>query len=499
MKIECAEQLGVLLTTKKKIKIIVGGRASTKSTFKSANVLARVSQGERWCCAREVQNSIEDSVHAMLIDEIERCGFKGFTITKTGITHASGGAIFYKGLSRNITSLKGLSADGVWIEEGEGLSANTIKVLTASLRVSAKDYDKSIRLGVETKIPEIWITMNRGASNDPVAAKFLSRAEKELNRCKFYEDDFLMVVEINWNDIPEAWFLGSGLEVERKDDEANMSAAEYNHKWNGAYSDFIENAIIKPEWFDACVDAHKLDRFKAAFKPMGAKFAAHDPFDGGGDAGGYAMRHGSIVMRVASKDHGEVDETCDWATDLAREDGVDWFIWDGDGMGTGLKRQVSDAFAGTRTKYHMFKGSLSGVAQDNARLPYMKIGDENQKPATYSETFKNNRAQYYTLLANRCYNTYRAVVRGDYVDPDDMISFDSDGIDNIRNLRSEITRIPRKKNANDLIQIMDKQQMKGEGIPSPNEADSVMMLMYTPPIRKRARPTAPPPTVNHWN
>jgi len=129
LKIQIADQLGVLLTTPKKIKIIVGGRASTKSTFKADNVLARVAGGERWCCAREVQDSIEDSVHAMLIDEIERCGFDGFIIQKNAIYHESGGQIFYKGLSRNISSLKGLNADGLWIEEGEGLSAATIGLM----------------------------------------------------------------------------------------------------------------------------------------------------------------------------------------------------------------------------------------------------------------------------------------------------------------------------------------------------------------------------------
>lgn len=498
LKIKIANKLGVLLQKPKKIKIIVGGRASTKSTFKADNVLSRVAAGERWCCAREIQDSIEDSVHQMLIDEIERCGFTGFTVQKASIHHSSGGQIFYKGLSRNITSLKGLNTDGLWIEEGEGLSKQTIKVLTASLRVSALDAQKAKDAGEDAKVPEIWITMNRGSSKDPVSEKFLKRAEKELTRCGFYEDDYLMVVQINYTDIPKSWFLGSGLEQERADDELNMDAAEYDHKWNGAYSDFVANAIIKPAWFDACVDAHKLDRLKNVFKPMGAKIAAHDPFDDGNDAGGYAMRHGSIVLKVASKSEGEIDKTCDWATGQAHNDNVDWFVWDGDGMGTGLKRQVSDAFKGTKIQYHMFKGSLSGMGQDNAKKPYMRLGDENQKLVTYAQTFKNNRAQYYSMLAERCYNTYRCVVGGEYVDPDEMISFDSDGIDNLAGFRSELTRIPKKDNGNGLIQIMNKAEMKALDIDSPNEADSVMMTMFTPIVRVVPKSVAPPPTVNHW-
>jgi len=129
---------------------------------------------------------------------------------------------------------------------------------------------------------------------------------------------------------------------------------------------------------------------------------------------------------------------------------------------------------------HMYKGSLSGLGQDNADKPYMKQGDEQGRIFTYSETFKNNRAQYYKLLADRCYATFRCVVRGEYVDPDEMISFDSDGIDDLAGLRSEITRIPLKPNANNIIQLMTKQDMKRMQIDSPNQADSVVMCFANP-------------------
>jgi phage terminase large subunit len=299
--------------------------------------------------------------------------------------------------------------------------------------------------------------------------------------CGYYEDDMLMVVEMNYNDMPQSWFRASGLEEERVDDYKKMSRAEYDHKWLGKYLDSVEGAIIKTEWFDACVDAHKLDRLKAMFKPHGAVIASHDPFDDGNDAGGYVCRHGSIIKKVKSKDRGEIDEVCDWATDNAINDGADWFVWDGDGMGTGLKRQISLAFDGTKTKYHMFRGSLSGSAQDNAKEIYIpESGDKDTKPKTYEETFKNNRAQFYIDLADRCYNTYKCVARGEYVDPDNMISFDSDGIDNLASLKSQICRIPKKPQGGGLIQIMNKKEMKLNGIESPNEGDSVMMSLFKP-------------------
>ena len=483
IKIEYVKNLHPIFTKRKRIKIIVGGRGSTKSTGIADYVAAKMSVGELWCCARENQNSIEESVHRNLLDEISRLGMTGFEDTKTSINHIpTGGRAFYRGLARNITSLKSTLSGikGLWIEEGEDLSDNTLRILTASVRLNAKDSERLIA-GEDVSMPEIIITMNRGPRNGAVAKKWLARAEKELGRCGYYEDDMLMVVEMNYTDMPPAWFKASGLEEERLDDVDKLSRAEYDHKWHGKYLDSIEGAIIKAEWFDACVDAHKLDRLKTAFTPHGAKIVAHDPFDDGQDAGGYAIRHGSIIKHVRSKSKGEIDEVCDWATDHAINDGADWFVWDGDGMGTGLKRQVSTAFEGKNTKYHIFKGSLSGSGQDNATKIYLSSdGDSDTKPKTYAETFKNNRAQYYIELADRCYNTYKCVVRGEYIDPDEMISFDSDGIENLSDLKSQLTRIPKKPHGGGLIQIMNKQDMKKLGIPSPNEADSVMMTMFKP-------------------
>lgn len=489
--IEYVENLHPIFTKPKRIKIIVGGRGSTKSTGIADYVSAQLTNGQLWCCARENQNSIEESVHRTILDEISRLEIPGFEDTKTSINHLpTGGRTFYRGLSRNITSLKSTLSgiDGLWIEEGEDISDNTLRVLTASVRLNAKDSQRLIS-GEDVKMPEIIITMNRGARTGAVAKKWLSRAEKDLQRCGYYEDDLIMVVQMNYTDMPQSWFIASGLEEERLDDKDKLSLAAYRHKWLGDYLDEVENSIIKPEWFDAAIDAHKLDRMKKAFEPRGAIVAAHDPSDTGNDAKGYSLRHGSIFKKVLEMNTGEIDEGCDWATEQALKDGADWFIWDCDGMGVGLKRQVSIAFNGKPIKTHMFRGGLSGSGQDNAEDIYLPIDNENRKddPKTYAETFKNNRAQYSIALANRFYNTYRAVVRGDYVDPDEMISIDSSGVESIDTLRSECCRVPRKKNNTGLIQIMSKADMKSNGIESPNMYDSLMMNMFKTPITKDRR------------
>ena len=213
VQIDHVDRLGILLRKPKRIKIIVGGRASTKSTFVADYVLDQVAHGIDWCCGREYQNSIDDSVHSLLSDEIDRLGFPGFEVLKTEINHSSGGRAFYRGLARNIASLKGIHTPRLWAEEGETLSENTLRVLTASIRVSAKEQQKAKEEGREAEFSEIWITMNRGSSKDAVSQRYLKRAESELARCGFYEDDLVMIVEINYDENP--WFEGSGLEVER--------------------------------------------------------------------------------------------------------------------------------------------------------------------------------------------------------------------------------------------------------------------------------------------
>ena len=468
IEIEYVDKLHPIFTKPKRIKIIVGGRGSTKSTGIADLAVGTLSQGELWCCAREQLNSIEESVHRTILDEVERFGLDGFDDTKTSITHTSGGRAFYRGLSRNITSLKSTlsGVDRLWIEEGEDLTDNTLRVLTASVRLNATDTQKAIE-GEDVKMPEIIITMNRGSREGAVAKKWLHRAEKELSRCGYYEDDLIMVVELNYTDMPKDWFILSGLEQERLDDYKELTRPQYDHKWLGHYLEDIDNAIIPSEWFDAAIDAHIIKGFKG----KGIKVAAHDPSDSG-DAKGYVMRHGSVVMDIRENTSDDVNDGLDWATDLAIEQGCDHFVWDGDGLGLSLKRQVAANFNGKAIKYHIFHG---GGGVDDPDIVYQDDDFQGTGNRANKNAFRNKRAQYYWDMRDRFYATYRSIEHGEYVDPDKMISLSSD-IKCLSQLRTEVCRIPRKSNGNGIIQILSKPEMKTKyKIESPNLADSLMM------------------------
>lgn len=460
VKLQIVDKLLPLITKPKRIKIAVGGRGSGKSIGFGDIMLMFADNGQRVCAAREFQNSIDDSVHENLKDAINRMELHGFDVQSKGIHSGNGGEVFYKGLARNITSIKSIgNVQKLWIEEGESISENSLKVLTPSIRSSASDKDA----------PEIWISMNRGSTSDAVAKKYLARAERELAKCGYYEDDLMIVVQINWRDNP--WFP-SELEQERSDDQNNLTGAEYRHIWEGEYYDEVENSIIPVEWFDAAIDAHK----KLGFKPLGARIVSHDPSDRGKDPKGLCLRHGSVIEQVLEKPDGDVNDGCDWATDFAIDQRADLFNWDCDGLGVSLRRQVGAALDGTQVDYAMFKGSESPENPEESYLP-VGIETEQAKSRTNIQTFRNKRAQYYWMLRDRFYATYRAVEKKEYLDPDTMISLSS-GISNLEQLRAEVCRIPRKHNGNGMIQIMTKQEMWSKHkIPSPNMADALMMSM----------------------
>jgi phage terminase large subunit len=427
-------------------------------------------------------------VHESLKGEIDRLGLEDcFDVQAAKILGLeNGGELFYKGLARNITSLKSISGvKKLWIEEGESVSERSLRVLTPSIRSTAAANEE------DEDPPEIWITMNRGSKEDAISKKYLERAEEELAKCGRYEDDMIMVVELNYRDNP--WFPPE-LEMERQDDLEHLSEAEYLHVWEGHYFDEVDFSIIKQSWFDASIDAHL--REGKVFQPTGQKVMAYDPADEGKDAKAYAIRHGSVFLDIQQKKDGDFIEGFRWALDAAITAQVDVFTWDGDGMGIGGKLQVQQALNGKRIEQVVFKGSEGPEFPDLLYMPNENDSKSNSK--SNKDTFKNKRAQYYVLLKDRFFNTYRAVVKDDYVDPDKMISISS-AIPNLRELRAEVCRIPEKPGgSNGKIQILSKAEMMKMEIKSPNMADAMMMAMCSPTTRRRPV-VKDVPMVNHFN
>jgi len=449
---------------KKCFKIAIGGRGSGKSmTFADICLMDAQTQGIKTACFREFQNSIDDSVYSLLESEIERLELEGFEVQQNRILYSGQDAFKFRGLARNPEGIKSMHGfKRFWVEEAQTMSVKSLRALTPTLR-----EDES----------EIWMSGNPKSSADPFSQRFIKPYEKELIKNGYYEDDMHLIVVMNYYDNP---FFPDVLEQERAHDNATLSTAEYLHIWEGQFNDEVQGSIIQVDWFNAAIDAH----INLGFKPRGALIAAHDPSDEGGDSKGYALRHGSVFTEISENETGDVNEGCDWATDKAITEQVDHFVWDCDGLGVTLKRQVNQSLKGKKVEPVMFKGSESVDRPDSIYQPIE--GEERHKAKTNKQTFKNKRAQYYWRLRDRFYNTYRAVVHGVYIDPDELISLSSE-IKDLDVIRSEICRIPQKPNGNGVIQIMSKIEMAKLEIPSPNMADSMMMTMIEPVINKKPK------------
>ena len=457
-----------VLISKKRVIVLVGGRSSAKSTSVAQWILSVVEmEGSDVLCGREFQSSIEDSVHKLLSNLIEKHNLVNAAVTDKKIdfnTPRGLGRIRYKGFARNSSAVR--SAEDYkrsWVEEAQYLSQQSIDDLMPTIRKGGS---------------QLIFTANLMASNDPFSKRFIVPFKKQLDRDGFYEDHMHLIIVMNWRDNP--WW-NTEMEMERKRDFETRPRAEYDHIWEGAFNDSVENSIIKTEWFDAAIDSH----IKIGFKPTGFKVVSHDPSDLGGDSKGLVLRHGSVILDVQEKSDGDVNEGCDWATGFAIEKNADLFVWDGDGLGVSLRREVANALDGKKIEAKMFKGSESPWKPDSIYEPIEMLDIQGQR-RTNKDTFLNKRAQYYWWLRERFFKTYLAVEKKQYINPDELISISS-GIECLSQFRSEVCRIPRKSNGNGKIQIMAKDEMKNKlKILSPNLADSVMMAMEIPvPIHNK--------------
>lgn len=382
----------------------------------------------------------------------------GYRIAKQEIDHERGGGFRFRGLSRSIESVKSMHGfTRFWLEEGQFISAENLKILTPTLREEGS---------------ELWISANAMNSADPFSQRFIIPYEKEIEKNGYYEDDLHLIVKVNYSDNP--WFPVA-LEQERIHDKEHLSRALYDHIWEGHFNDSVDDAIIKTEWFDAAIDAH----VRLGFKARGAKICSHDPSDLGTDDKALTMRHGSVVTECISRSFGDVNSGCDWALDYAIDNGADLFTWDTDGMGAGLKRQVDEGLKGKHMAYKLFYG---GAAPERPDEIYERVdGAVKGRQRSNREMFKNRRAQFYWMLRDRFYRTWLAVEKGQYIDPDKLISISSCVTDR-KLLRSEVCRIPRKFNNQGTVQILSKPEMLRLKIQSPNLADSLMMSMVDPDI-----------------
>ena len=467
-----SESIKPVFLRPKRFIILIGGRGSGKSVqVGDFGLIDMHDRGNNLMCIREFQSSISDSVHALLSAEKDRLELKGFEITEKTIRSNNAFARFM-GLSRNPESVK--SAFGFntwWIEEAQFLSDKSLRTLTPTARKKPvkglPNQLKEVETEDATQDVRMIFCANPASSEDPFSQRFIVPFQTELEQNGIYEDDIHLIIKMNYDSNP--WWNDSGLESERAFDEVNLPKTTYEWVWLGAFNDEIENALIKAEWFDACIDAH----VKLKMKPYGTCKVTHDPSDLGADPKAIAVRKGNIITEVQMRTDLDVNEGSDWALGVAINENADQYEYDEGGMGVALKRDVNNALAGKRITAHQFNGQSTVDTPDSI---YEPSGAQNMvRERKWKEVCKNLRAQCYLKLRDRVYRTYRAIEHGEICDPDYLISFSSE-CQSLKTLRSELCRMPIKPNMSGLFELYTKKEMREKfKVRSPNCADAIMM------------------------
>lgn len=214
-------------------KVYYGGRGGAKSTsIARAYIVKGYSKKHKIICTREIQKSIQDSVHALLEQEIVNLGLADFyDIQKTSISSRYNGTEFlFAGLRSNINSIKSIPGltDG-WVEEAQSASVNNIRTLAYTIREPNS---------------EIVLSFNPDLEDDPIYQEFIATPP-----------DNAIVVKMNWQDNP--WFP----DVLRKDMEETKkrSISDYLHIWEGQCRQAVEGAIFAEELRKAA-EEHRITR-----------------------------------------------------------------------------------------------------------------------------------------------------------------------------------------------------------------------------------------------
>jgi len=466
MEIQLIEAFEALVHPKR-IKCFFGGRGAAKSEeYAEKLVYFAWAHGDKVLCGREFQNSIEDSSYALIVAKIDAMGLRGFfDIQATAIYGRNGSCFKFVGLARNIESLKSkFGYTKVWIEEAETVSENTWKVLVPTVRAAGS---------------EIWVSFNPNESEGATYQRFVAPYLAAINEHGFYEDDYIYVRKVSYRDNP---YFPETLRVEMEIDR-KRNYKKYLHIWEGECNADYDDSIIEGEWVDAAIDAH----VKLKYSTRGERAAGFDPADSGSDAKGLVLRHGMLVQKVKKWTHGDIDDAIGIAFDETFDYRADILVYDSVGIGAGVKVGLQERIAGRNVVVQGF-----GAGD----MPYPGIYKDDKQNR---DVFRNLRAMGWWLLRDRFENTYRAVEKGEYIDPADLISLSSSiGRQELDLLKAELVRQQRKRSSGSrLIQLVSKDEMRSKGIPSPNVADALMMSFMNKPEKKVVY-EAPVPIVSHF-
>lgn len=139
--------------------LITGGRGSAKS-FTTGLGLLGIGGRERSkiICTRQIQNSIKDSVHSLLKNQINEYELPFYDVGEKYIGNTMTGSQFlFTGMYRNINNVKSIPGlKYAWLEEAQDLSQESIDVIGPTIREPQSKLIYTLNPAFETD--PVWDT-----------------------------------------------------------------------------------------------------------------------------------------------------------------------------------------------------------------------------------------------------------------------------------------------------------------------------------------------------
>jgi phage terminase large subunit len=226
IKAEFPEKLGVLFEPKR-YKILWGGRGGAKSWGAARALLLLGKQKPlRILCAREIQHSIQESVHQLLKDQIIALNLQGhYDVLNTEIRGKNGTLIVFAGLKHNINNIKSKEGlDIVWVEEAQTVSKASWETLIPTIRAEGS---------------EIWVTFNPELDTDETYKRFVLNPPRDA-----------VVIKVNYDD--NKWFPSVLRQEMEELKERDFDA--YLTIWEGHCKAVLDGAIYANEMRQATQD-----------------------------------------------------------------------------------------------------------------------------------------------------------------------------------------------------------------------------------------------------
>lgn len=215
IKLELSPKAFKVITSEKPIKVLYGGRGGKKSFDFADYTILRSLEGARVLCLREYQNSIDESVHHLLESRIFAYDLgKYFKINKSSIENVYGGEFLFKGIARDINSIKSIAdVDIAWVEEATPVSEYHWDMLIPSIRPRI----------TATKPPEILVSFNPDTETDATFRLLVASDRQDVEKAlvNYWDNPYF----------PE--YLRNLMEECKRTD-----LDKYRHIWEGACCNF---------------------------------------------------------------------------------------------------------------------------------------------------------------------------------------------------------------------------------------------------------------------